>query len=137
MIASDELLLDAYSTAVIHAVDTVGPSVAGIEVQRRRARRGAPAQASGSGFVFTPDGMVLTNSHVIERAERVTVTLPDGRSFDGQTIGDDPDTDLAVVRIDGSGLPWANLGDSRAVRVGQVVVAIGNPLGFHYSVTSG
>jgi S1-C subfamily serine protease len=138
-VRADEDLLDAYSRAVIHAVDSVGPAVVGIEVERhgKTGRRQGSNRASGSGFVFTPDGLVLTNSHVIEQADHVTVALPDGRSFRGDIIGDDPHTDLGVVRIDGSALPWASLGDSGAVRVGQVVVAIGNPLGFQYSVTSG
>jgi len=134
---TDEDLLDAYSRAVIHTVDKVSPSVVGIEVQRRHGGRSAPPHSSGSGFVFTPDGMVLTNSHVIEDAGRVIVKLPDGREFRGDVVGDDPHTDLGVVRIDGSGLPWASLGDSASVRVGQVVVALGNPLGFQFSVTSG
>ncbi len=136
---SDADLLDAYSRAVIGAVDTVGPAVVKIDVDRRgRAGRRAPEPGgSGSGFVFTPDGFILTNSHVVAGAEAVTVTLPDGLSLRGDLVGDDPDTDLAVVRIDGGPLPWASLGDSRAVRVGQVAIAIGNPYGFQHTVTSG
>src|SRR5262245_28263503 len=106
MITSDEVLLDAYSTAVVGAVEKIGPAVVGIDVLRHQKagpRAAWTGQASGSGFVFTPDGMVLTNSHVVEHASAVTVTLPDGRSFRGDVIGDDPDTDLAVVRVDGSG----------------------------------
>jgi S1-C subfamily serine protease len=135
--SSDEFLLDAYSRAVIHAVEAVGPAVVGIEVQRRSGRGRMQPQASGSGFLFTPDGMLLTNSHVVEGAELVKVTLHDGRSFRGDIVGDDPHTDLGVVRIDAAGLPYAALGDSQAVRVGQVAVAMGNPLGFQFSVTSG
>jgi S1-C subfamily serine protease len=128
---SDDVdLLDAYSRAVVDAVESVGPAVVKIEAQR----------GGGSGVVFTPDGLVLTNHHVVDGASHVTVVLPDGRSMRADLVGQDPGTDLAVVRIDGStGAPlaWATLGDSRAVRVGQVAIAIGNPYGFHHSVTTG
>src|SRR5262245_60609273 len=123
-------LLDAYSRAVIDAVDIVGPAVVKIE-----AGRGA-----GSGVIVAPDGLVLTNSHVIDRAARTTVTLPDGRTRRADLIGDDPDTDLAVVRLEvlyGESVPWATFGDSRNLRVGQIAIAIGNPFGFHHSVTAG
>jgi S1-C subfamily serine protease len=126
----DAELLDAYSSAVIQAVDAVGPAVVKIEAE----------SGGGSGVLFTPDGLILTNSHVVERGGRLTVVLPDGRSMAADVVGRDADTDLAVIRIDGSNgpsLPWATLGDSRAVRVGQVAVAIGNPYGFHHSVTAG
>ena len=124
---SDEELLDAYSQAVIGAVDAVGPAVVRIEV----------ARGGGSGVIFTPDGFVLTNNHVVERGGALRVTLPDGRETEASLIGRDADTDLAVIRLGGSSLPWARFGDSRHVRVGQVAVAIGNPYGFHHSVTSG
>ena len=120
-------LLDAYSEAVIGAVEAVGPAVVKIV-----SRRGA-----GSGVTFTPDGLVLTNSHVVGRARRLTVTLPDGRSARGDLVGADEETDLAVIRTDGTSLPWAIFGDSRGVRVGQIAIAIGNPYGFHHSVTAG
>src|SRR5687767_12216652 len=106
MLVNDEKLLDAYSLGVIHAVDTVGPAVVKIAVQRKRSRGGLDA-AGGSGFVFTPDGLVLTNSHVIEKASHITATLPDGRSLAADLVGHDPDTDVAVLRIGGAPLPWA------------------------------
>jgi S1-C subfamily serine protease len=126
----DGELLDAYSQAVVGAVETVGPAVVRIDV----------GGGGGSGVIFTPDGLVLTNSHVVERAGPLMVTLPDGRSMVADSIGHDVDTDLAVVRVDGSAGPaltWAALGNSGSVRVGQVAIAIGNPYGFHHSVTTG
>jgi S1-C subfamily serine protease len=123
----DAALLDAYSSSVIHAVETVGPAVVKIDA----------ARGGGSGVLFTPDGLILTNSHVVEQSGPFTVVMTDGRSMRADLIGQDADTDLAVVRIDGSALPWATLGDSRAVRVGQIAIAIGNPYGFHHSVTAG
>src|SRR5262252_2041354 len=132
---ADRALLDAYSEAVTRVVEHVSPAVVKIEGERRRGRMSAGG--SGSGFVFTPDGFVLTNSHVIAGAASLVATLPAGQRFDAAVVGDDPDTDLAVLRVNGAGLPSVRLGDSSAVRVGQVAIAIGNPFGFDCSVTSG
>ena len=135
--STDEQLLDAYSQAVTHAVDLVGPAVVKIQTDR----------GGGSGVVFTPDGLILTNSHVVAGASRLDAILPDGRSMQADLVGADTHSDLAVLRVseppdgrypgESAKLPFATLGDSRNLRVGQIAVAIGNPYGFHHSVTAG
>ena len=138
--APDADLLDAYSRAVTYAVEVVAPSVVSIEVRsasagERRGRRGGTG--AGSGFVFAADGLILTNSHVVDGASSVGVTLPDGRECGADVVGQDPHTDIAVIRISASELTAASFGDSRSLRPGQLVIAIGNPYGFQHSVTAG
>jgi S1-C subfamily serine protease len=135
----DGALLDAYSGAVIGALERVAPAVTFIEVETRsRAKGRRGAGGTGSGFLFTPDGYLLTNSHVVHGADRVTVRLNDDARFTADLVGDDPDSDLAVLRIgSAAALPYVEFGDSARVRVGQVAIAIGNPLGYSKTVTTG
>jgi S1-C subfamily serine protease len=131
----DQALLDAYSRAVIDVVERVGPAVVRLDV---KAHDGPAHGGTGSGVVVAPDGLVLTNSHVVGGAARVDVTTVEGRSLGARVVGDDPDTDLALVRVDASvTLPSAALGNSKRLRRGQLVIAIGNPLGFESTVTTG
>lgn len=132
---SDEALLDAYSTTVARVAETVAPSVVGVEVEREG--QGRSRGGSGSGFVFTPDGFVLTNSHVVHGASSVEVALSDGTHRSAQLIGDDPETDLTVLRVDDSDVDSAPLGRSDQLQPGHLAIAIGNPLGFQHSVTAG
>ncbi len=127
-------LLDAYSRAVVGAVQRVSPAV--VHIQVKQQARGRQAEGAGSGFLFTPDGFILTNSHVVHGAFEVFVTTEAGDRYPAEFVGDDPDTDLAVVRGSGSASS-APLGSSRKLTVGQLVIAIGNPLGFQHTVTSG
>src|SRR2546421_9115072 len=135
----DAALLDEFSRQVVSAADRVGPAVVNIDIKQRVESQRGPREVggSGSGFVIAPDGFILTNSHVVHAANQIAVSLPDGREYSGQLVGDDPDTDLAVIRIDAPHLAHVRLADSETLRVGQVVIAIGNPLGFQASVTAG
>jgi len=132
----DAALLDAYSTAVTRAVDRAAPAVVKIDAVHRRGGRNRGG-GTGSGFVFASDGLVLTNAHVVDQATELRVLLPDGHTCEASLIGRDDDTDLAVLKISGSSLASIPLGQSRGLRQGQLVVAIGNPFGFQHTVTAG
>lgn len=131
---SDSGLLDAYSRAVVSAVQRVSPAVVHIQVKQQVGARAT--EGAGSGFLFTPDGFILTNSHVVHGASEVFVTTEAGDRYAAELVGDDPDTDLAVLRGNGVA-PSIPLGSSRRLTVGQLVIAIGNPLGFQHTVTAG
>jgi S1-C subfamily serine protease len=135
----DDELLDSYSRTVARVVEMVGPAVVNIRVRHgNTARRpGSEPGGTGSGFVIAPDGFILTNSHVVHAADRMEVTLADGRELGASLVGEDPETDLAVVRVPASQLFHARLGDSRSIRAGHIAVAIGSPFGFHQTVTAG
>jgi S1-C subfamily serine protease len=134
--STDEELLDAYSNAVINVVEKVGPTVVSIGT-KVRSQRNQPGEGAGSGVIIAPDGFVLTNNHVIESANTIEVGLTDGSRFPARLVGADPATDLALIRMDANGLTAAALGDSDRLRAGQLVIAIGNPLGFHNTVSTG
>jgi S1-C subfamily serine protease len=130
----DAVLLDAYSAAVVGAVERVRPAVVHIRVERSGKGRG---DGSGSGFIIAPDGYLLTNSHVAGGASALEVTLPDGRTAPAELVGEDPDSDLAVVKVGAPDLAYSRLGDSARVQVGQIAIAIGSPYGFQHTVTAG
>ena len=132
---TDADLLDAYSEAVVSVVEMVGPSVVSIRTNTRAGRRGGAG--AGSGVIIAADGYVLTNSHVIHGASDLEVSLTDGRRYSATPTGDDPGTDLALIRVDAGALPAAHLGQSSRLRVGQLVIAIGNPFGFESTVSAG
>ncbi len=134
---SEVELLDAYSRAVITVAEAVGPSVVSVSVQDVATRHGLERIGAGSGVVIAPDGYVLTNDHVVHKAKKLNVTLIDGSTMDARLVGTDPATDLAVIRANGAGLAFATLGESNSIRVGQLVIAIGNPFGFQSSVSTG
>jgi S1-C subfamily serine protease len=135
----DDALLDSYSQTVTHVVEKVGPAVVNIRVRHAHLerRRGPQADGTGSGFLIAPDGFILTNRHVVHGAGRMDVTLADGRVFGAGLVGEDAETDLAVIRIDAPQLVHARLGDSNSIRAGQIAIAIGSPFGFHQTVTAG
>ena len=134
----DASLLDAYSGAVIGALERVAPAVTFIEVRQAAPGTRRAARGSGSGFLFTPDGYLLTNSHVVHGADEITVRLSDDTRFSADLVGNDPDSDLAVLRIGSpAALPYVEFGDSSTLKVGQVAIAIGNPLGYSKTVTTG
>ena len=136
---TDDDLLDSYSTSITQAVAKVGAAVVNIRVQgsQRDNRRGPESGGSGSGFVIAPDGFILTNSHVVHGAAKIEVSLADGRVFPANLVGDDPETDLAVIRINAPHLIHAQFGNSNTIRVGQIAIAIGSPFGFQQTVTAG
>jgi len=139
ILSRDEELLDSYSRTVSQVVEKVAPAVVNIRVHQSGVdhHRGRGTGGSGSGFIIAPDGFILTNSHVVHATDQIEVTLADGRTYPATAIGDDPDTDLAVIRIDAPNLSYARLGDSQSLRVGQIAIALGSPYGFQQTVTAG
>ncbi len=137
VLKDDINLLDAYSQAVVNVVDKIGPAVVSINIGWRIQEYGMEQGGAGSGVLFTPDGYILTNSHVVHDAVRFSVVLNNNKAFAGELVGDDPATDLAVVRIHENHLPFAEIGDSGSLKVGQLAIAIGNPLGFQSTVSTG
>lgn len=135
--AADTELLDAYSRAVSSVVERVGPAVVNIAVQVKSPRTQQEQEGAGSGVIIAPDGYILTNSHVVHSASKIRIVLLDGSTSDATLVGDDPATDLALIRASASGLPYAELGDSTKLLPGQVVIAMGNPLGFQSTVSAG
>jgi S1-C subfamily serine protease len=137
--STDGELLDSYSKTVTRAVEMVGPAVVNIRVHKasRESQRGSESGGAGSGFVIAPDGFILTNSHVVHGADKLEATLADGQVYRASLVGEDPETDLAVLRINASQLAHAHLGNSKSIRVGQIAVAIGSPFGFQQTVTAG
>jgi S1-C subfamily serine protease len=135
--SADGALLDAYSNAVADAVARVAPAVAHVAITRSLSSRRMPTAGSGSGFLITPDGYLVTNSHVASGASALEVTLADGRAAPASVVGDDPHSDIAVLKVAASDLAWCRFGDSSRLRVGQIAIAIGSPLGFQQSVTAG
>jgi S1-C subfamily serine protease len=139
----DDAVMDSYSKSVIHASQKISPAVVHIKLQkapaatRGRAPQPGEQAATGSGFIISSEGFIVTNSHVVSGARRIEVELPDGRSFEAQLVGNDPSTDLAVIRIYADNLSFVTLGHSNRLQVGQLVIAVGNPYGFQYSVTAG
>ncbi len=134
---TDVELLDAYSRAVISVVETVGPAVVGISIGREGTQEAFLQTGAGSGTIIAPDGYILTNDHVVSRAEKLTAILADGRKLAATLVGTDPGTDLALIRANALSLPFATLGDSSLLRVGQLIIAIGNPFGFQSTVSTG
>jgi S1-C subfamily serine protease len=132
---NDDQLLDAYSKTVSRAAAAVSPAVVNIQV--KNAAAGRRGEGGGSGFIIAPDGFILTNSHVVHGAKSIEVNLPDAQSFSGTLIGGDPETDLAVIRIDSAQLPFLTFADSNKLCVGQIAIAIGSPYGFQQTVTAG
>jgi S1-C subfamily serine protease len=137
--SDSQVFMDPYSATIINAVSKVSPSVVQINITKPHARQreGQGSDATGSGFIISPEGFVVTNSHVVNGAREIEVNLPDGTSYKAELIGEDPSTDIAVIRIYGHNFSYAGFGNSKKLRVGQLVIAIGNPFGFQFTVTSG